>query len=226
MCRRQLGLNPQQYISLANERGELMGTAEALGLPTGSVLFLSLDSPPPSPPGSDLDMEEGEPPLPQAPLDSAIPQTPPNNDEAYVDDGQSGWSQSQERYAEDTRLADTDDYPQDVYQAGQEQFDQAGEWHAGVQDDGGDWQQEAQPEQPSDMGQFKCVKNTQAHTVFDPSEKGCKKTEKVKKGQIITAIETRELPGKKRTTLRIHYEGGWVSLTDDKGKANFQEHTE
>jgi hypothetical protein len=67
-CRHQLGLNPQQYISLANERGELIATSEALGLPDGTMLFLGNDSPPPSPPGSDMDMEEGEPPSPPTSL--------------------------------------------------------------------------------------------------------------------------------------------------------------
>ena len=44
----------------------VVGTSEALQLPDGTTLYLGNDSPPPSPPGSDVDFEEGEPPSPPA----------------------------------------------------------------------------------------------------------------------------------------------------------------
>jgi hypothetical protein len=111
------------------------------------------------------------------------------------------------------------------------QYDQAGEWHAGTRDDSGMWQEAAAGGEGGppldDLGggsgggnsagvQYICVRKQQAFSSFDPNEKGGRKTEKVKKGQTITAIETRELHVKGNVTLRIHYEGGWVSLKSGK----------
>ena len=200
LCRRQLGINPQQYISLANERDELMTTAEALGLSDGALLYLRHDSPPPSPPGSDLDMEEGEPPSPPPSLNGDMRQT--GFDAGHADEH--GY----------------DGFPGDMQLPGEGQYDQAGEWHAGALDESGvwqeaedGWQQDASWQQDEAGAQFLCVRKQQAYSAFDPAEKGGRRTEKVKKGQMITAIETRELYGKHGTTLRIHYEGGWVSQT-------------
>lgn len=189
LSRRQLGLNPQQYISLANERDELMTTRDALGLPDGAVLYLRHDSPPPSPPGSDLDMEEGEPPSPPLSLDGAM-----------LDDG-NAYNDGYDAFPEDDQLP------------GEGQYDQAGEWHAGTVDESGELQPDWLAFHGEAGAQFMCVRKQQAYSAFDPAEKGGRKTEKVAKGQVITAIETRQLVGKQGTTLRIHYEGGWVSQT-------------
>jgi hypothetical protein len=145
-------------------------------------------------------MEEGEPPSPPPSLNGDMRQT--GFDAGHADEH--GY----------------DGFPGDMQLPGEGQYDQAGEWHAGALDESGvwqeaedGWQQDASWQQDEAGAQFLCVRKQQAYSAFDPAEKGGRRTEKVKKGQMITAIETRELYGKHGTTLRIHYEGGWVSQT-------------
>jgi hypothetical protein len=137
-------------------------------------------------------MEEGVPPSPPPSLNGAMPDD--GNGDNYGYDGY-------------------DAVPEDFQLPGEGQYDQAGDWHVGAVDERGDWQPAPSTDQVTAGTQFTCVRKCQAYSAFDPAEKGGKKTEKCKKGQVITAIETRQLVGKQGTVLRIHFEGGWVSQT-------------
>jgi len=102
----------------------------------------------------------------------------------------------------------------------QGEYGEDGAFHEGWRDEHGVWHEEAMfddggayDDQPAGgMGVFyMCLKKSQARSTFDPNEKSSRKTEMVKKGQTIEALETRELDLKGVPTLRIHFVGGWVS---------------